>query len=296
VAVLDTTPASEGAAGFRARLGIRSRRGRPSRPRLYVGSAILFVLIVGCAAAPLITSQSPTAENANVINSGPTAGHIFGTDILGRDQLSRALYGGRLTFIVVLVAVLAAAAVGVSLGLVTGYRRGWIDSAVMRVMDGLLSFPSLILAMTIAFVLSPSEGTVIVALSVIQVPAFARVTRSQALTLSNAEFVEAARACGTRTPTILTRHLLANMTDVLLVQLSIVASQTILTEASLSFLGLGVPPPASSWGGMLHDGYPYLQINPWASVIPGAIIFLAVLGFNYLGDGLRDVLDPSRNA
>jgi ABC-type dipeptide/oligopeptide/nickel transport system permease subunit len=291
MAVLDETPLSETPVGLFGRFS-RGRTAHPSRPRLYIGATILMVLVMCSVLAPVITSQSPDAQNPNLANHGPTAGHIFGTDILGRDQFSRALYGGRLTFIVVACAVLVAASIGIALGLVTGYRRGWLDSVVMRVMDGLLSFPSLILAMTIAFVLGPSEGTVIVALSVIQIPAFARVARSQALSLSRAEFVEAARACGTRTPVILVRHLLGNMTDVLLVQLSIVASQTILTEASLSFLGLGVPPPAPSWGGMLHDGYPYLQINPSASLIPGGIIFLAVLGFNLLADGLRDVFDP----
>ncbi|HEY1777556.1 MAG TPA: ABC transporter permease [Solirubrobacteraceae bacterium] len=291
MAVLDETPLSETPVGLFGRFS-RGRTAHPSRPRLYIGATILMVLVMCSVLAPVITSQSPDAQNPNLANHGPIAGHIFGTDILGRDQFSRALYGGRLTFIVVACAVLVAASIGIALGLVTGYRRGWLDSVVMRVMDGLLSFPSLILAMTIAFVLGPSEGTVIVALSVIQIPAFARVARSQALSLSRAEFVEAARACGTRTPVILVRHLLGNMTDVLLVQLSIVASQTILTEASLSFLGLGVPPPAPSWGGMLHDGYPYLQINPSASLIPGGIIFLAVLGFNLLADGLRDVFDP----
>lgn len=291
MAVLDQTPSTPDRVGLRGWI-TRARAPHPSRARLYIGSGILLVLIMCSVLAPLITSQSPDTQHPNLANTGPSASHIFGTDTLGRDQFSRALYGGRLTFIVVACAVLVAASIGVALGLITGYRRGWLDSVVMRIMDGLLSFPSLILAMTIAFVLGPSEGTVIVALSVIQIPAFARVTRSQALSLSRAEFVEAARACGTRTPTILVRHLLGNMTDVLLVQLSVVASLTILTEASLSFLGLGVPPPAPSWGGMLHDGYPYLQINPSASLIPGGIIFLAVLGFNFLADGLRDVLDP----
>lgn len=275
----------------RRRFGIQ---GGLARPRLLIGGGILIILIGACVLGPLISGESPTAQNPNLSNHAPTLAHPFGTDLLGRDQLSRLLYAGRLTFVVVACAVLLAASVGVALGLATGYRRGWLDSVVMRVMDALLSFPSLILGMTIAFVLGPSELTIIVALSVIQVPAFSRVSRSQALGLRSAEFVEAARACGTRTPTILVRHLLSNMTDVLLVQLSIAASQTILTAAALSFLGLGVPPPAATWGGMLHDGYPYLQTAPWESLIPGAVICLAVLGFTLTGDGLRDVLDPRR--
>lgn len=262
-------------------------------PRLIVGSTILVILVGGSALASLIATQSPDAIHPLARLQAPSARFLLGTDTLGRDQLSRILYGGQTTFIVVAAATLVAASVGVALGLASGYWRGWIDTQVMRLMDGLLSFPSLILAMTIAFVLGPSLTTIVAALSVIQVPSFARVVRSQALALSKAEFVDAARASGTRTVRILYRHLLVNMTDVLLVQLSIAAGQTILTEASLSFLGLGVPPPAPSWGGMLHDGYPYLQFAPWASIIPGAVIFLAVLAFNLVGDGLRDLLDTS---
>jgi ABC-type dipeptide/oligopeptide/nickel transport system permease subunit len=294
MAALEEATILEAGSPTQGRASSRRSRAVLDSPRFIVGAAIVTVLVGACILAPLVTGVDPTAQDPNLPNDAPSAGHLFGTDLLGRDQLSRALYGGRLTFFVVACAVLVAASVGIGLGLVAGYRRGWFDSVLMRVMDGLLSFPSLILGMTIAFVLGPSKATIIVALSVIQVPAFARVTRSQALELRSAEFVEAARACGTRTPTILVRHLLRNMTDVQLVQISIAASQTILTSASLSFLGLGVPPPAASWGGMLHDGYPYLQTAPWASLIPGAIIFIAVLGFTLLGDGLRDLLDPRR--
>jgi peptide/nickel transport system permease protein len=276
-------------SGFR-----RRARNAFAYPRLTVGSLILVVLVGGSALAPVIATQAPDAIHPLARLQGPSGRFLLGTDTLGRDQLSRILYGGQTTFIVVGAATLVAASVGVAMGLASGYGRGWIDAPVMRLMDGLLSFPSLILAMTIAFVLGPSLTTIVVALSVIQVPSFARVVRSQALALSKAEFVEAAQASGTRTVRILYRHLLVNMTDVLLVQLSIAAGQTILTEASLSFLGLGIPPPAPSWGGMLHDGYPYLQFAPWASIIPGAVIFLAVLAFNLVGDGLRDLLDTSR--
>jgi len=272
----------------------RKARNAFAYPRLVVGSTILVILVGSSVLAPVLATQSPDAIHPLARLQGPSARFLLGTDALGRDQLSRILYGGQVTFIVVAAAVLVAASIGTALGLASGYLRGWIDTQVMRLMDGLLSFPSLILAMTIAFVLGPSVLTIVVALSVIQVPSFARVVRSQALALGKAEFVEAARASGTSTVRILYRHLLVNMSDVLLVQLSIAAGQTILTEASLSFLGLGVPPPAPSWGGMLHDGYPYLQFAPWASIIPGAVIFLAVLAFNLVGDGLRDLLDTNR--
>lgn len=280
-------------SGPTLRIGSKARNAL-AYPRLLVGSVILVLLIAGSAFAPFFATHTPDAIHPLARLQGPSARFLLGTDALGRDQLSRILYGGQITFIVVAAATLVAASVGVALGLTSGYWRGWIDTQVMRLMDGLLSFPSLILAMTIAFVLGPSLPTIVVALSVIQVPSFARVVRSQALALGKAEFVEAAQASGTRTVRILYRHLLVNMTDVLLVQLSIAAGQTILTEASLSFLGLGVPPPAPSWGGMLHDGYPYLQFAPWASIIPGAVIFLAVLAFNLVGDGLRDLVDTSR--
>lgn len=263
-------------------------------PRLTIGLSILVVLVGGSIFGPMVDSTSPDALHPFSKLQGPSARFLLGTDALGRDQLARILSGGRVTFIVVAAATVVAASIGIALGLASGYWRGWIDTQVMRIMDGLLSFPSLILAMTIAFVLGPSVLTIVVALSVIQVPSFARVARAQALALSRREFVEAAHASGTRTVKILYRHLLSNMTDVLLVQLSIAAGQTVLTEASLSFLGLGVPPPAPSWGGMLHDGYPYLQFAPWASIIPGAVIFLAVLAFNLVGDGLRDALDAKQ--
>lgn len=260
--------------------------------RLTIGAALLLALVLGSVFAPLLTDFPPNAIGAASAFSPPSLAHPFGTDLLGRDNFSRALYGGRLTFIVVAATVLLSSVIGVGLGLLAGYRVGWVDSLIMRLMDGVLAFPGLILALAIAFALGPSAATIVVALSVVQVPAFARLTRAQTVRLRNVEFVEASRAVGVRPSRLILRHVLPNMGDVLLIQLSIAAGATIFTQASLSFLGLGLPPPAPSWGGMLKDGYPYLQVAPWVSIIPGAMIFLAVLAFTFLGDGLRDLFDP----
>jgi peptide/nickel transport system permease protein len=266
-----------------------------SHPRIVVGATILLVLILVSLFPRLFTHYDPNAISLTAGSlTAPSAAHWLGTDILGRDQLSRLLYGGRLTLVVIAVSTLIGSTIGVGLGVMSGYRRGWLDGVTMRVMDGILSFPGLILALTIAFVLGPSEVTIVIALSVVQVPAFARVARAQTLALKESEFVEAARSMGVRTPRIIWRHLLANMTDVFLIQISIAAGQTVFTMASLSFLGAGIPPPAPSWGGMLHDGYPYLQNAPWESLIPGGAIFVIVLAFNLLSDGFRDVFDPNR--
>ena len=220
--------------------------------------------------------------------------HPFGTDRLGRDQLSRLLYGGRLSLFVGTCAVLIGMVVGVTLGLISGYRLGWLDSIIMRTMDGILAFPGLVLALSIAFALGPSLRSLVIALAVVRVPAFARIVRGQMLTLRHREFIEAATAVGARPLRIVLRHYLPNLSSLILVQVSLSAGAAIFTQASLAFLGFGVPPPSPEWGSMLRDGYAYLEINAWLSIIPGAFIFLAVLGFNFLGDGLRDALDPQQ--
>jgi ABC-type dipeptide/oligopeptide/nickel transport system permease subunit len=261
-------------------------------PQLVIGCAVLALLLFGAIFGPAVVGYGPTDADFSAAMTGPSAAHVLGTDQLGRDSLSRALSGARISLFVAVGTVILSMGAGVPLGLVSGLRRGWIESLIMRAMDGVLAFPGLILAMAIAFVLGPSIPTVIIALAVVRVPPFARVVRSQALTLGESGFVESARAVGVGPARIALRHVLPNIFSTILVQASLTAGAAIFTEASLSFLGAGIPPPTPTWGGMLHDAYPYLEVNPWQTFVPGICIFLAVLSCNFIGEGFRDLLDP----
>jgi peptide/nickel transport system permease protein len=261
-------------------------------PQLVVGSAVLLVLIVGAAVGPLLVPYGPTDTDFSAALRGPSWAHVLGTDQLGRDSLSRALAGARLSMLVAVGTVALGLFGGVPLGLISALRRGWLSDVIMRVMDGILAFPGLILAMAIAFVLGPSVVTVIVALAVVRLPSVARVIRAQVLGVSQSEYIESARSLGAGWMRIALVHVLPNITATILVLASLGAGAAIFAEASLSFLGAGVPPPTATWGGMLHDAYPYLEKNPWQTFVPGVCIFLAVLSCNFIGDGLRDVLDP----
>jgi ABC-type dipeptide/oligopeptide/nickel transport system permease subunit len=279
----------------RGAAGAAVRRPRPrllAYPQLVIGGAALALLLVGALVGPLVVGYSPTDADFSAASSGPSPGHVLGTDQLGRDSLSRALSGARLSLVVAGGTVILSLAGGVPLGLLSGLRRGWIASLVMRIVDGVLAFPALILAMAIAFVLGPSVPTVIVALGVVRVAPLARVVRSQALSLGDCDYVESARAVGASASRIALVHVLPNILSTILVQASLTAGAAIFAEASLSFLGAGVPPPTPTWGGMLHDAYPYLEVNPWQTFVPGACIFLAVLSCNFIGEGIRDLLDP----
>jgi peptide/nickel transport system permease protein len=261
-------------------------------PQLVIGLAVLVLLVLGAALGPWLMAYGPTDADFSAALIGPSATHLLGTDQLGRDTLSRTLSGARLSLLVATGTVLLSVAGGVPLGLVSGLGRGWLDGAIMRTMDGLLAFPGLILALAIAFVLGPSVATVIVALAVVRMPPFARVVRAQALALKQRDFIDGARAAGATSARIALVHVLPNVLSTSLVQASLAAGAAIFTEASLSFLGAGIPPPAATWGGMLHDAYPYLEVNAWQAFVPGTCIFLAVLSCNFVGDGLRDLLDP----
>lgn len=262
-------------------------------PQLFAGVATLTLLALAAALAPAVTPYDPTTTDFGAVREGPSALHPFGTDQLGRDTLSRAIYGGRLSLFVAIATVALSITAGAALGLLSGSRKGWVDGLIMRIMDGMLAFPALILAMTIAFVLGPSVATVIIALAVARTPPLARLLRGQILALSNREFIQAAIAVGVTPMRIATRYYLPNLVNLLVVQASLSAGTAILTESSLSFLGLGLPPPSPSWGGMLREGYLYLEINPLQAFIPGALIFAGVLAFNFTGDGARDLLDPA---
>lgn len=265
-------------------------------PQLVIGVATLSVLLVGAVIGPVLVGYGPTDTDFSAALSGPSANHMFGTDQLGRDSLSRAVSGARLSLIVAVGTVMLSLGAGVPLGLISGLRRGWVESLIMRIIDGLLAFPALILAMAIAFVLGPSLPMVVVGLGVVRLAPVARVVRSHALGLGQHDFIESARASGASPLRIAVAHVLRNILSTILVQGSLTAGAAIFAEASLSFLGAGVPPPTPTWGGMLHDAYPYLEVNPWQTFVPGACIFLAVLSCNFIGEGMRDLLDPHQRS
>jgi peptide/nickel transport system permease protein len=222
----------------------------------------------------------------------PSPAHPFGTDSLGRDVLARTVYGAKVSVQVALTAVVVAAAVGSPLGIVAGYAGGTVETVLMRLVDVLLGFPALVLAIGLVAALGFSLTNVVIALGVVYVPQFARIARSSALSVSEEAYVDAARVLGYSRTHIVFREVLPNSVSPLLVQASLLMAFAIIAEASLSFLGLGVQPPTPTWGAMVSAGSGYLTSAPWISLFPGAAIFLSVLGFNLVGDGLRDALDP----
>jgi peptide/nickel transport system permease protein len=272
---------------------------RTSAVRLLLGDSastlgvVLFILIVAVALfAPTIAPYDPSAVHVRDRLQLPSAGYLLGTDELGRDLLSRIIFGTRISILVGVIAVGIAATAGILLGLLSAFYGGLVDSLVMRALDGVLAFPAIILALAIITALGPSAGNAMIAIGIVSIPTFARITRGNVLALKEKEFVEASRACGAAAPYLMLRVLLPNCLSPLLVQTSVAFANAILTEAALSFLGLGVQPPTPSWGSMLDTGRKYLTQTPWYSFSAGAAIFIAVLSLNLLGDGLRDALDP----
>jgi peptide/nickel transport system permease protein len=253
-----------------------------------VGVVIVLVL----AAMPQrIAPYPPNAPQGPILTS-PGRDFWLGTDHLGRDVASRVIHGARVAVQAGLVSVGFAIVAGVTIGLIAGYGGGWIDDALMRLIDAVWSFPTLVLALAIAFVLGQGLVNAMVAIGVVFTPAFARLVRGQALSVRERDFVTAARALGARPGRIMVRHIWPNVVGAIIVQASLMVAQAIIVEAALSFLGLGVEPPQASWGSMLRAGYQYMERAPWLSLFPGAAIFVTVLGLNLLGDGLREALDP----
>jgi ABC-type dipeptide/oligopeptide/nickel transport system permease subunit len=268
-----------------------------TRNRLVMAGLIMSVLIVLVALfARFIAPYDPVANNVRAALQRPSAYYYFGTDRFGRDIFSRVVYASRTSLLVALTSTSLAAAIGVTLGLLGGYFGGWVDSATGRLMDILFSFPALLLAIAIAALLGPSVRNAVVAIAVVYAPLFGRVVRGSVLVERGKEYVEAARVLGASTPRIVRRHVFPNILSPLIVQATITFSAAILTEAYLSFLGLGTQPPNPSWGTMLADGRTFLETAPWMSIFPGIAIMLAVFSFNILGDGIRDVLDPRARA
>jgi peptide/nickel transport system permease protein len=256
-----------------------------------IGFVIVVVLTLAAIFAPLITSLDPTAMRARIRFRPPQEAYWFGTDNFGRDVFTRCLYGARLSLTIGLGVALLSGIIGAAAGIASAqFRR--IDAMMMRLMDGLMAFPAIILAIGLAAAMGPNIGSLIVALSVAYIPRTARIVRASALVVRELEFVDAARVSGASSLRIIWRHLLPNCMGPLLVQLTFVFAYAILAEAALSFLGIGPPPPAPSWGNIIAEGRDMAVEAWWIMFFPGAAISLATLGMNLLGDGLRDVLDP----
>lgn len=263
------------------------------RNRLVVFGALLVLLMVLLAFfADVVAPYDPTEMKVVNALKRPSPAHPFGTDRFGRDVLSRTIHGSRIALGVALSSIAIAFVVGTGLGVAGGYFGGWPDLVIGRVMDVLFSFPTLILAIGVAAMLGPGLNNAVLAIAVVYVPLFSRVARGPVIAEREKDHVVAARGLGAGGFRVAVRHILPNVLAPLIVQASVSLAVAILTEASLSYLGLGTQPPEPSWGTMLNEGRTYLETAPWMSVFPGLAIMLAVLAFNLLGDGLRDVLDP----
>lgn len=252
----------------------------------------LFLIAIVTYFVPEIVPYDPSATDVPNREAAPSLQHPMGTDDLGRDVFSRVVLGTQISLYVGFVSISAAMIMGTTIGVVAGYYQGLIDESLMRMMDAMMSFPPILLALTIVAVMEPSLNNVIIALAFVYTPFIARVARSAALSVRNESYIEAAVARGESDTYIIFREVLPNCVGPLLVQGSINIAFTMLLEASLSFLGLGVQPPRPSWGLMINSGWSYMGDAPWIVLFPAAAIAVAVIGFNLLGDGLRDVLDP----
>lgn len=274
---------------------IRSLRQRPSRG---IGLVILSVIILCAIFAPLITPQGPNATSLQLRNSPPfwmednVSPHFLGADPLGRDMWTRVVYGARISLIIGFLAMLVAGPIGVFLGLVSGYRGGIVDTIIMRIADAQLSIPSILLVVAIIAVLGRSLVILILVLGITKWVEYARVTRAEVLRLKESDFVLASSALGANPSRLLFQHILPNLMTPVIVLASFSVAEMILAEASLSFLGLGVPPPTASWGGMIADGRQYLTNAWWVSTWPGLAVLITVLAINFVGDWLTEVLHP----
>ena len=259
---------------------------------LVFGAAIVIGMSLLAISAPMIAPHSPTAINAETILQPPSLAHPLGTDALGRDVLSRMLYGARVSLWVGFVAVGLSVSIGLTLGLVAGYRGGLTDEIVMRGVDVMLCFPSFFLILAVIALLEPSLVNIMIVIGLTSWMGVARLVRAETLSLKGRDFVLAARVAGAGAPRILLAHILPNAIAPVLVAATLGVAGAILVESSLSFLGLGVQPPTPSWGNMLMEGKDVLEIAPWMSVFPGLAILVTVLGYNLLGESLRDLWDP----
>jgi peptide/nickel transport system permease protein len=273
----------------------RPRRGllwhARRHPTVAIGCAILALMVGLTLAAPWLTDYDPLVIEAIARLEPPSAEHLLGTDAIGRDLWSRAIYGGRVSLVVGLVVAVLATAVGLGIGLVSGYSR-IADAVLMRVMDGLMSIPAILLAIALTAVARASITTVVIAITVVEVPRVVRLVRSVVLSIREQPYVEAAIVVGSRPTKVLIRHILPNTIAPLTVQATYICAAAILIESLLSFLGAGTPPEVPSWGNIMAEGRAYFQLAPWIILAPGMFLAITVLAINLLGDGLRDMLDP----
>src|SRR5512140_1619008 len=272
--------------------GARALRRLFRRKGAVAGLAVIVFFVLLAIFAPWISPQDPIATSWGAIRKAPSAAHWLGTDEIGRDVLARVIWGTRASLLAGMVSVMISLSLGVPIGLLAGYAAGTIDMLISRVTDAMLACPFLILAIALAAFLGPSLTNAMIAIGIAATPVFVRLTRAQVLAVKVEDFIEAARAVGNSRLRIALRHVFPNIVAPLIVQATLAIAAAIIAEASLSFLGLGQQPPAPSWGSMLNTAKNYVENAPWMAIWPGLSIFLLVLSFNLLGDGLRDALDP----
>lgn len=275
-----------------AKSGNRAWRKLKANRSALAGLAIIVFFTALAIAAPLLPIVDPLATSWTAIRKAPTAAHWMGTDDIGRDILSRMIWGAQASLMAGIFSVAIAIAIGVPFGLVSGYFGGWVDQVISRITEAFLALPFLIMAIALAAFLGPSLTNAMIAIGLSAMPVFVRLTRGQVLAVKTEDYVEGARAIGLGHFDIMTRYILPNIMAPIIVQATLTVATAIIAEASLSFLGLGQQPPAPSWGSMLNVAKNFLDQAPWMAMWPGAAIFLVVIGFNLLGDGLRDALDP----
>ena len=263
-----------------------------NNPLALFGSIVIVVTVFLSAAVPILPIQDPIHQDLPNRLKPPSLQHLFGTDNYGRDVFSRVIWGGRISLLVGIFSVAIGSLIGVTLGIISGYFRKYADVVIMRVTDILLSFPALLLAMAICAALGSSLWNVIIAISIVTVPRFSRLVRGSTLAIKEVDFVEAARALGQSPAKIIFFHVLPNVLSPILVLATLWIPAAIITEASLSFLGLGVMPPTPTWGNIISEGKSYLQNAPWISIFSGISIVLVVMAFNFVGDAVRDAFDP----
>jgi len=262
------------------------------RPAAVIGLAVIVIFVILAAAAPWVSPYNPDATSWSAIRKAPSIVHWMGTDENGRDVFSRVVFGARASLLAGVISVGIAAGVGVPLGLLAGFAGGVVDGAIGRVVDAMLACPFLILAIALAAFLGPSLSNAMIAIGITATPVFVRVARGATLDAVTNDYVEAARALGNPAWRVALRHVAPNIMPPVMVQATLAIATAIIAEASLSFLGLGQQPPAPSWGSMLNSAQRFLTQAPWLAIFPGVAIFLSVLAFNLVGDGLRDALDP----
>jgi peptide/nickel transport system permease protein len=256
------------------------------------GLIVIFITVIAAIFAPWVAPYDPYQPDLNSNLQSPSLKHLLGTDNLGRDTLTRIIYGARTSLIVGIVSIAIAASVGMALGLIAGYFGGIIYTIIMRFLDALMAFPMLLLALTIATLLGGGLKNIVIAISISTVAIYGRLMCGQVLTIKENDFITATRSLGSNNPRIMLRHILPNCFPPLIVMVTLMIGTAILSEAGLSFIGIGIDPPGAAWGAMVNDGYRYILSHPILSIAPGFAIMLLVFSFNMVGDGLRDALDP----